>query len=107
MITFLGRLFLVHAIEKLSEFRPVELPVERTWVPVGEFFVQVQAFFDLGDTGKIVRGENLPLDLGEVNLHLIQPAGMDRRVNQDAGRVAVGVLPGSIRPPVAPRRGRP
>jgi hypothetical protein len=35
MITFLGREFLVRAVEKTRQFRSVKLPVERARVVVG------------------------------------------------------------------------
>jgi len=37
------------------------------------------------ERGKAVRGEQLPLDDGEVNFDLIQPAGMNRSVDGDDG----------------------
>jgi hypothetical protein len=97
----------MYAVEKPSQFRAGEFPVEWARVLVGWFFVQVQAFFDLGKAGEIVRCEDLPLDLREVNLHLIQPARMDWRMNQDRGRVAIGQpCPTRCRPLQRSRRGR-
>jgi hypothetical protein len=34
-------------------------------------------------------GVDLPLDDGEVDLHLVEPTGMDRRVNQDHAWVTI------------------
>jgi len=44
-----------------------------------------QAVFEFAERREIIRCQDLPLDDGEVNFNLIQPTGMDRRVNRDQG----------------------
>src|SRR5215471_20211655 len=41
-----------------------------------------QAVLDVGEAGEVVRGQDLALDDREVDLDLIEPTGVDRRVHQ-------------------------
>ena len=51
-----------------------------------------QAILDFGERGEIVGGEHLALDDGEVDLDLVEPAGMDGGVHRHDGR------PGFLKP---------
>ncbi len=42
-----------------------------------------QPAFEGSKVGEVARGEQLTLNDGEVDLNLVEPAGMDRRVDQD------------------------
>src|SRR5713101_3353286 len=42
-----------------------------------------QAVLDLGQRGEVVRRQDLALDDREIDLDLVEPAGMDRRVDED------------------------
>ena len=42
-----------------------------------------QTAFEGSQIGKVARREELALNDGEVDLNLVEPAGMDRRVDQD------------------------
>ena len=68
---------------------PVEFPFKRPWFSIAQFFVQPQSLLDLLQAGEVVWGQHLSLDNREVDLYLIEPAGMHRRMNQD--RLAVGL----------------
>ena len=46
---------------------------------------------------EVVRGENLALHDGDVDLDLIQPTGMDGRVHENQRRVAILQASGEIR----------
>jgi hypothetical protein len=61
----------------------VEFPSKRTRLSIGQLLVQLQPLLDLVQAGKVVRGQDLPLDDREINLHLIQPTGMHRRMDHD------------------------
>ena len=47
-------------------------------------FLKVEkALLELGQRGEIIRSEHFPLDDGEINLDLIEPAGMNWGVHED------------------------
>ena len=60
----------------------IEFPVERARLAVRQFLVQPQPHFDLLQAGEVIRGQHLPLDDREVDLHLVQPTGMHRCMDQ-------------------------
>jgi len=57
-----------------------------------------ETVLELSQRGKVFRSEDLSVDDGEVDLDLVEPAGMNRGMNQE------GVGPKSARP--APKRRR-
>ena len=69
-------------MEQLAQVLPSELPFKGLGrrfpviLKVKESLCQIQV-------REIVGCQDLPLDDGETDLHLGQPTGMDRRVNQD------------------------
>ena len=72
--------------QQVGEVGTGEGPLERFG---GKFVALLEAqetILDLGEAGEIVGGEDLSLDDGEVDLDLVQPTGMNRRVNEDDGR---------------------
>src|SRR5262249_10046798 len=75
--------FRLQALEEVRQLPAVEFPVERAGLAVGQRLVQPQTLLDLRQADKVVGRQDLPLDDREVNLHLVQPTGMDRRVNQN------------------------
>src|SRR2546425_12295251 len=60
-----------------------------------------QAVLDLGQRGKVVRRQDLALDDREIDLDLVEPAGVDRRVDEDEAGARGGAPP----PPAAPPGG--
>ena len=48
-----------------------------------------EAFGDSVETGKVVGGQNLALDDGEVDFDLIEPTGMDRSMDEGEARIAM------------------
>jgi hypothetical protein len=74
--------FLGQAFHQESEVVAVELPLEGP----GGFLVAMlegeEAVFDLGQVGEVVGGEDFALDDGEVDLDLVEPAGMDGSVDE-------------------------
>jgi hypothetical protein len=65
-----------------------ELPVERLGDLVPAVLELVECAGDLGEVVKVVGLEQLALDDREVDLDLIQPAGVDREVHEDQARPA-------------------
>jgi len=90
--------------QELVEVGAGELPVE--W-PGGGVVVPLEGK-DLGgelvEIFEVVRGEELALDDGEVDLHLVEPGGMDGQVNHlrigIGAAQAVGGGPVPVRGPV-------
>ena len=72
----------LQSLQELLKSGAVEFPVEWTRLLITQFLIQSETLLDLLKTGEIVGGQNLPLDDREVDLHLIQPTRMHRRVNQ-------------------------
>src|ERR1017187_4766680 len=60
-----------------------KFPLER----FGDLFIEVvesqEAVGYLGQAGELIRGEHLSLDDGEINLHLVEPTGMNGQMDQD------------------------
>ena len=71
----------------------VELPLERAQLSIAQFLVQSQSLLDFLQAGEVVRRQHFPLDDRELDLHLIQPTGVHRRMNQN--RLAIS-LPQSL-----------
>jgi hypothetical protein len=42
-----------------------------------------EALFEIGQRRKVIRGEDLPLNDREVDLHLLEPTGVGRGVDED------------------------
>jgi hypothetical protein len=53
----------------------------------GDFFIEVleghEALSHLSEAGEVIGGEHLSLNDGEIYLHLIEPTGMNRQMDQD------------------------
>src|SRR6266545_3557555 len=66
----------LEAFEEGIEVRPGECPLERS----GDLLVMVlepeESVLDLRERGEVVRGEHLALNDGEVDLDLVEPAGV-------------------------------
>src|SRR5713101_2614354 len=71
----------LEAIEKLHQLGTSKLPLKGVGLAVGEYFVEAQPLCDFPKTDKVVGREHLALPDGEVELHLVEPTGMDRRVH--------------------------
>ena len=60
-----------------------KFPLER----LGDLFIVdlegQEAVRHLGEVGEVIGGEHLPLDHGEINLHLVEPTGMNGQMDQD------------------------
>ena len=94
----------VQLLEEVGEIVASEGPFEWVADPGEVAFKLMQAVGDGGEVGEIVWCEHLPLHDGEVDLDLIEPACMTRRVNELDPRIPrVGALYGArtaVRGPV-------
>ncbi len=75
-----------------------ELPLERLHCGVVAVFECSESVPDLGQVGEVVGRDDLALDDGEVDLHLVQPGGVDGgvdkyRVRERRGESVCGLLP--------------
>src|SRR5712691_423812 len=66
-----------------SKILGVEVQLERGGAPLEVILEAEQAVLDLGQRGEVVRRQDLALDDREIDLDLVEPAGMDRRVDED------------------------
>ena len=71
----------VETMEKLHQLTASKLPGEGVWLAVREFLVEKEALCDLRETRAVVRREHLAVHDGEINCHLIEPTGVNRRVH--------------------------
>src|SRR5215475_6208055 len=71
----------VETMEKLHQLTASKLPGEGVWLAVREFLVEKESLFDFRETREVVRREHLALHDGEINCHLIEPTGVNRRVH--------------------------
>jgi hypothetical protein len=55
----------------------IKLPLQESGVLVGQVFVQGQPEVDRFQVGKLVGRQHLPLDHRDVDLHVIEPTGVD------------------------------
>ena len=69
--------------KELEQSSTVELPFKRARLSIAQLFVQPQSLLDFLQAGEVVRGQHLPLDDREIDLHLIEPTGVHGRMNQD------------------------
>src|SRR5713226_2390232 len=60
-----------------------EGPLERGRRPLVVVLEAEQTVLDLGQRGEVVGRQHLALDDGEVDLDLVEPAGVDRSVDED------------------------
>src|SRR3990172_880630 len=60
-----------------------ELPLERCSDLLVVFLETQESIFDLCERGEVIRGEHLALDDGEIDLDLVEPAGMHWSVDRD------------------------
>src|SRR5215813_6520939 len=73
--------------EQCSQFGTVKLPLKRYRVLIRQLFVQGQAEPYRCQVGKVIRGQDLALDEGEVDFDLIKPTGMDWGMDQNDTRI--------------------
>ena len=64
------------------EVSAVEFPLEGFGDGLVVALEAKQAILNVSDRGEVVRGESFPLDDGEVDLDLVEPAGMDWSMNE-------------------------
>src|SRR4029453_4398489 len=69
--------------QQCGQFGTVKLPLKRRRVLIGKLFIQGQPEPDGFQVGKIIGRQHLPLDDREVDFHLIEPTGVDRRMDQN------------------------
>ena len=69
--------------QQSGQFGAIKLPVKRGWALVGQCFIQGQPEPYGFQIGKVIGGEHLPLDDGEVDFDLIEPTGVDGGMDQD------------------------
>lgn len=73
--------------QQRCQFRPVKLPLTGRWALVGQLFIQGPAETNRFQVRKVIRGQDLPLDDREIDLHLIQPTGVDWGMDHHAAGV--------------------
>ena len=66
------------------EILPGELPLKGPRVLLVAGLKLKQRGFDRAQVREFVRGQDFPLDYGEVDFDLVQPTGVNRRVNLDS-----------------------
>src|SRR6266849_3153021 len=71
------------ACQKGIEVSAGELPLERRGALLVVCLEAKESIGDLGERGEVVRGEHLALNDGEIDLDLVEPAGMHRTMNRD------------------------
>jgi hypothetical protein len=58
-----------------------------------------KALFEIGQRRKVIRGKDLSLDDRKVDLHLVEPTGVVRGVDEDGiGPLAAEAIGGSLAP---------
>src|SRR5271166_5836905 len=67
----------------------VEFPFERTGLLVAQLLVKPKSLLNLFETGEVIRGQDFSLNDREVDLHLIQPTRMNRRMDQESLTVSL------------------
>ena len=77
----------VQFLQQRHEVVSSEGPVERRRDAFEVALELVQTFSDVIEVAEVVRCEDLPLDDGEVDLDLVQPARMNGRVNRYEARM--------------------
>src|SRR6266446_8976366 len=73
--------------EQCGQFGAVKLPLKRCWVLIRKLFVQGQAEPYRFQVGKVIGGQDLALDDGEVDFDLIEPTGVDWCMDQNDPRI--------------------
>jgi hypothetical protein len=73
---------MVEAGEEFAEVGAGEGPLEGSGGVLVVVLKGEQMVLELRDGGEVIRSEDLALDDGEIDLDLVEPAGMDRGVNQ-------------------------
>ena len=69
--------------QKSIEVSACKLPLERRSDLLVVFLEAQESSFDRCERGEVIRGEHLALDDGEIDLDLVEPAGMHRSVDRD------------------------
>src|SRR5215510_1055276 len=73
--------------EQCSQFGTVKLPLKRCRVLIRQLFIQGQAEPYRCQVGKVIRGQDLALDDGEVDFDLLKPTGVDWCMDQNDTRI--------------------
>jgi hypothetical protein len=81
--------------QESAQSSAVECPFKRPRLSIAQFLIQAQSLLDFLQAGKIVWGQHLSLDDRKIDLYLIEPTGMNGRMNQD--RLAVSLPKSSYR----------
>ena len=79
--------------KELEQSSTVELPFKWARLSIAQLFVQPQSLFNFLQAGEVVRGQHLPLDDRKIDLHLIEPTGTHRRMNQDSLAISLSQSP--------------
>ena len=74
---------LVESLGQAVEVRAGELPLERGGDLLVAAAEREQPLVERVEIGEVVRGEDLALDDGELDLGLVEPAGVHRGVEED------------------------
>ena len=73
---------IVEASEEFVQVGAGEGPLKRTGGLLVVVLEGQQALLEFGEGGKVIGGEDLRLDDGEIDLNLVEPTGVDRGVDQ-------------------------
>src|SRR5215510_6197826 len=60
-----------------------QFPLKRLWALIGKLFVEGQPESERFQIGKLIGSEDLPLDNSEVDFNLIEPTGVDWRMDHN------------------------
>src|SRR4029450_1449191 len=73
--------------DQCGQFGTVKLPLKRYWSLIRKLFIQGEAEPYRFQVGKVLGGQDLALDDGEVDFDLIEPTGVDRCMDQNDTRI--------------------
>ena len=72
----------VHLFDEVGEISTAEFPLEGLGDGLVVLLEPKQTVLDISERREIVWGQSLPLDDGEVDLDLVEPARVDRAVDE-------------------------
>ena len=79
----------VQLLQECLQSGAIEFPGKRAGLTIAELLVQKQPLLHFPQAREVIRGQDLSLNDRKVDLHLIQPTGMDWGMDEDC--LAVGL----------------
>jgi hypothetical protein len=89
--------------EQGGHFGTVKLPLKRCWVLIRKLFVQGQAEPDRFQGSKVIGRQYLAVDVGAVDVDLIEPTGVDWCRDQHDTRIDLTMSVAQTAPPLVGR----